>query len=168
MKVNFGINKKSLDSILKKVDRLGGSELLKEIQQANTKSSWYLVKAARNNLKLNGTDDTGGLRSSIQILDTKGRGLIFETGTELSYSGAIEYGTTGHEPNFRDLMEWTNRKVNPATDRLWITTKWIANKIEAKGTEAQPFLAPAATETKKKHAENVANAINNLTKKISK
>ena len=161
MKIKLGINRKSLNNTLKKV-AIYDDGLTTEIRKANVKSSRELIKTARQNLKINGTDDTGRLRSSLAVIDTDLKGLIYNTGTGLSYAGDIEDGTPPHKLNsteFSNLKDWTKRKLGVGQDKLYISTLSIARHIAEDGTDAQPFLMPAAAQTKPKHTENIQAAI---------
>jgi len=162
MKIKLGINRKFLNNTLKKV-AIYDDGLTTEIRKANVKSSRELIKTARQNLKINGTDDTGRLRSSLAVIDTDLKGLIYNTGTELSYAGDIEDGTNPHKlsnSDYVNLAEWVRKKLGYRKgEGLWIATHNIGHSIEVNGTDAQPFLMPAAAQTKPKHTENIQAAI---------
>lgn len=168
MKIKLGINKKSLNDTIKKVASYDDG-LVTTIRNANVTSSRELIKTARQNLKINGTDDTGRLRSSLAVLDTDLKGLIFNTGTQLSYAGDIEDGTPPHKLNsseFSSLKDWTKRKLGVGSDKLFISTLSIARHIAEDGTDAQPFLMPAAAQTKPTHIKNIKKAIKDYNNKL--
>ena len=161
MKLKIAIDKTSLKRIQKTFSSYS-DKVLQPIREANEKSSRQLVIAARKNLKINGTDDTGRLRASLMTLDTELRGLIYNVGTDVDYSLAVEEGAgSGKLSNeeVKDLGGWVKRKLGVTGEALPFVLHAVASKIELEGTDAQPFLLPAAVETRANHVRNMKQAI---------
>lgn len=128
--------------------------IVKPINIANTKAARDVIKTARKNLDANLTSDSGRLKASLLILDRRNGGLIIDAGTTTEYAINIEEGTKPHElspSEFAGLMDWVGRKLKAKPKERFITAVWVANKIEEKGTDAQPFLMPAASEVRPRH-----------------
>ena len=101
--------------------------------------------SARRNLHTAGTTDTGRLANSIATEEEAG-GLDARVGTNLEYAEAIEFGLPpGTRPDVASLRGWVRRKLgikDPVEARR--VAFLIARKIERHGTDAQPYLHPAA------------------------
>lgn len=168
MKIKIGLNKNQQRNLLKKIDRYGDNILI-PIRQANERTSQQLIIAARKNLKINGTDNTGRLRASLAVLSTNRQGLIYNTGTDVDYSLAIEEGTDPHnlsDNEVVDLGDWVKKKLGASNSALPFVLYAVASGIEEDGTDAQPYLGPAAVEVKAKHSKNLIKFIKQYNKKL--
>jgi len=155
--------RKALDNYIKKI--------VKPINKANTEAARDIIRTARKNLDANLTNDTGRLKASIVVLDRREGGLFIDTGTGVNYAIDIEEGTKPHSltaTEFLGLMEWVGKKLKVPSSRRFITAVWISNKIEEVGTDAQPFLGPAANEVRPRHKKAVISEIKKHNRKLKK
>jgi len=157
-------SKKSIEKTL----NLYVNNIVKPINKANTQIARDLIKTARKNLAANHTDNTGRLRASIAILDRKQGGLFLEVGSGVEYAIDIEEGTKPHgldSIEFASLMDWVGKKLKAPANKRHHVAVLVANKIEEKGTDAQPYLRPAASEVRPRHKRAVIKELRNYNKK---
>ena len=107
-------------------------------------SALSIQRMARENLRELGAIATGRLRSSI-IIRFVSDFLGAVIGTNVNYAGDVEFGQKpGHWPNVGDLVRWVRKKI---TSKLKLSRKiayLVGRKIFEEGTEAKPYLLPAA------------------------
>lgn len=107
-------------------------------------SALAIQRMARQNLRDQGAISTGRLRSAIDIRYTTDKmGAVI--GANVNYAAGVEFGQKpGHWPNVGDLMRWVRRKITADRGEVRSATYLIGRKIFKKGTDAKPFLFPAA------------------------
>lgn len=158
-------SKKALDKALNNY----ASGLVAPLAKANVRAARDLNKTARKNLDASGANDTGRLKSSIVVLNSRNGGLIIDTGTNVEYALDIEEGTKPHslsDAEFLSLKEWVARKLKVATGETHHVAILVANKIDKKGTKAQPYLQPAANEVRPRHKKALIDALRKYNKKL--
>ena len=107
-------------------------------------SSLSIQRMARENLRASGAIATGRLRSSVNIRFTSDR-LGALIGTNVNYAGDVEYGQKpGHWPNVGDLVRWVRKKITANLKASRRIAYLVGRKIFQRGTEAKPYLFPAA------------------------
>ncbi|HEY8378682.1 MAG TPA: HK97 gp10 family phage protein [Nannocystis sp.] len=133
-----------LDDLRRKLDRIATGvrrAARREVQRAATN----IQGRARQTLHEGGTTDTGRLANSIAT-EEEASGLDYRVGTNVEYAPAIEFGLPpGTRPDVESLTGWVRRKLG-VKDRQEArrVAFLIARKIERHGTDAQPYLHPAA------------------------
>ena len=97
--------------------------------------------------------DTGRLRGSITTNIT-GK-MSGETGTNISYATAVEYGTRPHtiKPKDKQALHWKEGN-----------TDVFAKEVHHPGTKAKPFFEPAV----KKNEDKLDKDLDKLIERISK
>ena len=113
-----------------------------------------IVAEAKQNLKRNGTTNTGVLTSSGKVQKDKDGSIdagFFSAESDKGYAAAVEFGrgpTRNASPDGitleTSLKAWVHRKLGlPYGKDLDNAAFLIARKIHRKGTKAQPFFVPA-------------------------
>lgn len=129
MSINFKVECDDLTTFKIKIDNKK-SNLNSKIKEAIEKSTLSIQREARNNLKNNGSVDTGHLRRSI------GRRVSYTEGevhtSNVKYAIYVEKGTKPHviRPRRKKYLYWEGAS-HPV------------KKVNHPGTEAKPYLIPA-------------------------
>jgi hypothetical protein len=165
MKLKLGINKASQKRLQAKLDGYA-KEALNPIREANELTTRAIIRDARRHLKINNTDNTGGLRNSMRKLGTKDGGLIHEIAPTVNYALDIEEGTPPHKVNdMQSLSDWARKKLGVSASELGKATYFISKKIEDEGTDPQPFWYPAIALNEDRHIKNVKKELRKFFKK---
>lgn len=157
-----------LDDIQRKLDAVATA--VRRAARREVRAAALRIQAgARRMLHENGTTDTGRLANSIAT-EEEASGLDYRVGTNLHYAPAIEFGLPpGTRPNVESLTGWVRRKLGVRDPREARRVAFlIARKIERHGTDAQPYLHPAAESERPAFRERfnrvVAEAIREATR----
>jgi hypothetical protein len=167
MKVKIGINKASQKKLAQKIQGYK-DEVLKPIADANEITTRSIIRDARRNLKVNGTDNTGGLRNSMKKVGTQDNGLIHEIAPTVHYALDIEEGTPPHKiasGEYGDLSDWVRKKLGVSGNEVGRATYYVSKKIAEEGTDAQPFWFNAIALNEDKHIRNIKRELKKFFKK---
>lgn len=156
----MGKNIVGLDSLLKKLNKLGGN--VEEVLYKSMQKQGELVKG---NAKELCPVDTGDLRQSIKRQTKRYKGkIVSKIYTNSEYSAYVEFGSgkVGERTN-------TNTKVNVSYKQ----DKWLVNIPDVglrwiEGQPAQPYLYPALKNNEEKIIENVKEDVRVAIKEMSK
>lgn len=133
-----------IDDLRRKLDAVATA--VRRAARREVRAAALRIQAgARRRLHEGGTTDTGRLANSIAT-EEEASGLDYRVGTNLEYATAIEYGLPpGTRPDVESLTGWVRRKLG-VKDRQEArrVAFLIARKIQRHGTDAQPYLHPAA------------------------
>lgn len=133
-----------IDDLRRKLDAV--ATVVRSAARREVRAAALRIQAgARRRLHEGGTTDTGRLANSIAT-EEEASGLDYRVGTNLEYATAIEYGLPpGTRPDVESLTGWVRRKLG-VKDRQEArrVAFLIARKIQRHGTDAQPYLHPAA------------------------
>lgn len=93
----------------------------------------------------------GDLKRDIRFKIGRLAGLIIAGSEEIGYAGHVEFGTTPHviEPRTSNLLRFKDSSGNPV----------FARRVNHPGTEAQPFMTPAAEAAHRTHKSNMKAAV---------
>src|SRR5690606_35502271 len=88
-------------------------------------------------------------------------GIDYRVGTNLNYATAIEYGVPpGTRPDPVALQGWVQRKLGVGDPREARSVAYvIAKKTERSGTDAQPYLHPAAEQERPEFMRRLNEAV---------
>lgn len=161
MKLNFKVNKRSAKNLAKKLDKIA-EEVIVPVREANERTSRAIIKSARLNLKINGTDNTGRLRNAIQVTKRTDRGLTYELAPNVDYALGIEEGTPPHKvKDFASLEDWAKKKLGNIK-----LAYPVSFKIAKEGTDPQPFWYPAIAKNEDTHIRNIKNELKKFYRKL--
>lgn len=133
-----------IDDLRRKLDAV--ATVVRSAARREVRAAALRIQAgARRRLHEGGTTDTGRLANSIAT-EEESSGLDYRVGTNLEYATAIEYGLPpGMRPDVESLTGWVRRKLGVRDPREARRVAFlIARKIQRHGTDAQPYLHPAA------------------------
>lgn len=136
-----------LDSLLRKLDKLGGSveDTLKKSMQKN-------INLVKDEAKLLCPVDSGDLRNSIRkktvLRKGKVKGTVY---TNSEYAAYVEFGT-----GRRGQASNTNAEVN------------VDYKSDWEGMQAQPYLYPALKNNKVKILENIKADVKKAIREVAR
>lgn len=141
--IEASVNSGDLQRIIKRMSRMN-ENVRQGCQREVAHSALAIQRMAKQNLTDQGAVATNRLRSSIGIRFTVDR-LGAVVGTNVNYGPDVEFGQKpGRWPNVGDLMRWVRKKITSDRKMVKSLTWVIGKKIHDKGTEAKPYLFPAA------------------------
>lgn len=148
-----------IDNLRRKLDAVATT--VRRAARREVRAAAFRIQAgARRRLHEGGTTDTGRLANSIAT-EEEASGLDYRVGTNLNYATAIEYGLPpGTRPDPEALQGWVRRKLgvrDPSEARS--VAYAIAKKIERYGTDAQPYLHPAAEQERPEFLRRLNEAV---------
>lgn len=93
----------------------------------------------------------GDLKRDIRFKIGRLAGLIVAGSEDVPYAGYVEFGTTPHviEPRNASLLRFKDSSGNFV----------FAKRVNHPGTQAQPFMSPAAEANRRRHARNMKAAV---------
>ena len=152
-----------LDSLLKKLDKLGGN--VDEVLYKSMQQQGELVKGDAKDLCPIG--DTGDLRQSIHRQTKRYKGkIVSKVYTNNEYAGYVEFGTG------------KKGETTPAVDKYpgplsYKQDKWKVNIPDVgvrwiEGQPAQPYLYPALKNNEEKVIENIKEDVKKAIKELAK
>ena len=152
-----------LDSLLKKLDKLGGN--VDEVLYKSMQQQGELVKGYAKDLCTTG--DTGDLRQSIHRQTKRYKGkIVSKVYTNKEYAGYVEFGTG------------KKGETTPAVDKYpgplsYKQDKWKVNIPDVgvrwiEGQPAQPYLYPALKNNEEKVIENIKEDVKKAIKEVAK
>lgn len=149
-----------LDSILKKLNKLGGN--VEEVLYKSMQKQGELVKGDAKELC---PVDTGDLRQSIKRQNKRYKGkIVSKIYTNSEYAAYVEFGTgkVGERTN-------TNTKVNVSYKQ----DKWLVNIPDVgprwiEGQPSQPYLYPALKNNEEEIIDNIKEDIREAIREVSK
>lgn len=130
------------------------------VQREVSHSALAIQRMARQTLTQQKAVATGLLRARIFIRFTTDRlGAAIETGVK--YAAKVERGQKPRTwPNVGDLMRWVMKKIVRSPRRaVRSATYLIGRKIFQKGTEAKPFMLPAANKEWPRFKRNIQKVL---------
>ena len=148
---------KGLDELIRNFDT-ASDQFTTVMKSALTTSVKSIRKRAL--LESKGSKDTGKLQRNIR---QEVRGLVGSVTAGSKHSIFIEEGTKPHFPPVAPLEAWAKRKLGKSG--LGFV---IARKIAREGTEAQPFMQPAADKSKSDVNKFFNNAVDDLIRIMAK
>lgn len=149
-----------LDSLLKKLDKLGGN--VEETLFNSMQNQGELVKGEA---KMLCPVDTGDLRKSIYKKTKRAKGKIISTiYTNSDHAAYVEFGTGR-------VGERTNKNTNVSIN--YKQDKWLANIPDVgprwiEGQPAQPYLYPALKNNEEKIIENIKEDVRKAIREVAK
>ncbi|HEX6937915.1 MAG TPA: HK97 gp10 family phage protein [Longimicrobiales bacterium] len=156
------------ENLRRKLDRVA-AEVRRGVRREVQRGALAIQGRARRNLHEGGTTDTGRLAGSIAIEDEQG-GLDARVGTNVEYAAAIEFGLPpGTRPDVAGLTGWVRRKLGVQDPQEARSIAFaIAAKIRRRGTEAQPYLFPAAEAERPKFRAAVGRAVDEALRRVAR
>jgi len=148
-----------IDDLRRKLDAVATA--VRRAARREVRAAALRIQAgARRRLHEGGTTDTGRLANSIAT-EEEASGLDYRVGTNLNYATAIEYGLPpGTRPDPEALQGWVRRKLGVRDPREARSVAYaIAKKIERSGTDAQPYLHPAAEQERPEFLRRLNEAV---------
>lgn len=149
-----------IDDLRRKLDAVATA--VRRAARREVRASALRIQAgARRRLHEGGTTDTGRLANSIAT-EEEASGLDYRVGTNLEYAPAIEFGLPpGTRPDVESLTGWVRRKLGVRDPREARRVAFlIARKIQRHGTDAQPYLHPAAEQERPEFLRRLNEAVN--------
>lgn len=141
-------------------------EVFMEADEGLKKGGMKIIADAQQNLKANGSNNTGLLSNSgkTQRIDAGYDVGFFSSGK--GYAEYVEYGRrAGRFPPLADIRAWTKKKLRVEERRLNSAAFLIGRKIARKGTRPQPFFSPALQKNQREIMDAVSDAVNKVTGK---
>jgi len=92
--------------------------------------------------------DTSLLVNSIKIFPSVPGAKSYILADGVTYGIDVEFGTDPHVVKAAELKGWVKRQLGVSGKGVGLVAKRVAEKIEKKGTEAQPFFRPALDQVK--------------------
>lgn len=152
-----------LDSLLKKLDKLGGN--IEEVLYKSMQKQGELVKGDAKELCPVG--DTGGLRQSIHKQSKRYKGkIVSEVYTNNEYAAYVEFGT-GRKGETTPAVDKYPGELHYKQDKWKVNipdvgVRWI------EGQPAQPYLYPALKNNEEKVIENIKEDVKKAIKEVAK
>lgn len=149
-----------LDSLLKKLDKLGGN--VEETLYDSVSKQTKLVQGEAKELC---AVDTGDLRESIKDNTRKYKNKIVGlVSTNMEHAPYVEFGTG-------KVGERTNKNTN--VNVSYKQDKWLANIADVgprwiEGQPAQPYLYPALKNNEEKIIENIKEDVRKAIREVAK
>ena len=132
-----------------------------------TKAAMNMVADAQENLRSNGTNNTGLLSSTGKVEETRDGDAIdagFIAKGKRGYAEYVEYGRrAGKMPPVKNLGEWAYKKLRVDRKASKGVGYRIARKIAKKGTRPQPFFGPAVEKNRQAVSDAIAAAVSQVT-----
>lgn len=157
------IELEGLNDLHMKFDRVT-REVFSEADEGLKKGGMKIIADAQQNLKANGSNNTGLLSNSgkTQRIDIGYDVGFFSRGK--GYAEYVEYGRrAGRFPPLADIRAWARKKLRVEDKRLNSAAFLIGRKIARKGTRPQPFFAPAVQKNQKGIMDAISEAVNKVT-----
>ncbi len=151
-----------LNDLHVKFDRVT-REVFQEADAGLKKGGMKIIADAQQNLRTNGTNNTGLLSNSgkVQKIDVGYDIGFFSKGK--GYAEYVEYGRrAGRFPPLADIRAWARKKLRVEDKRLNSAAFLIGRKIARKGTRPQPFFTPAV----QKNQQEIMDAISEAVSKV--
>lgn len=152
-----------IDDLRRKLDAVAAA--VRRAARREIRAAALRIQAgARRKLHENGTTDTGRLANSIAT-EEEASGLDYRVGTNLVYARAIEFGLPPgylrRMPPVDAIAGWVRRKLGIRDPREARRVAFlIARKIKRSGTDAQPYLHPAAEQERPEFLRRLNEAVN--------
>lgn len=131
------------------------------------KAAMNMVADAQENLRSNGTNNTGLLSSTGKVEETRDGDAIdagFIAKGKRGYAEYVEYGRrAGKMPTVKNLEEWAYKKLRVDRKASRGVGYLIARKIAKKGTRPQPFFGPAVEKNRQAVSDAIAAAVSQVT-----
>lgn len=139
-------------------------EVFMEADEGLKKGGMKIIADAQQNLKANGSNNTG-------LLSNSGKTQKIDAGYDVGffsrdkgYAEYVEYGRrAGRFPPLADIRAWARKKLRVEDKRLNSAAFLIGRKIARKGTRPQPFFAPAVQKNQKEIMDAISEAVNKVT-----
>lgn len=132
-----------------------------------TKAAMNMVADAQENLRTNGTNNTGLLSNTGKVEEVRDGDAIdagFIAKGKRGYAEYVEYGRrAGKMPPVKNLEEWAYKKLRVDRKASSGVGYLIARKIAKKGTRPQPFFGPAVEKNRQAVSDAIAAAVSQVT-----
>lgn len=132
-----------------------------------TRAAMNMVTDAQENLKANGTNNTGLLSNTGKVEEARDGDAIdagFIAKGKRGYAEYVEYGRrAGKMPPVKNLGEWAYKKLRVDRKASKGVGYRIARKIAKKGTRPQPFFGPAVEKNRQAVSDAIAAAVSQVT-----
>lgn len=155
------VDEDSLNRTIEKLSKI--NDLVRTGAQREVRST---ALAIQSDARMRVPVASNRLRSSI---NTKFRGdkMGAEVFTDVHYARRVEEGRKpGRMPPSSALEAWVRTKITAAEKEIKGIAFVIARKIGREGTEAQPFLGPAAEKEKPRYFIAMRTMLRNIKNKI--
>lgn len=107
---------------------------------------------------------TGNLGRTIRLGQTDDNSAQIIAGGQngVGYAGAVEYGTRAHEivPRYKKALAWGGNRRLSGSLRSGSKATFFAKRVRHPGTQAKPYLMPAAKEVAEQFPELIIKAWN--------
>lgn len=131
------------------------------------KAAMNMVADAQENLRSNGTNNTGLLSNTGKVEEVRDGDAIdagFIAKGRRGYAEYVEYGRrAGKMPPVKNLEEWAYKKLRVDRKASRDVGYLIARKIAKKGTRPQPFFGPAVEKNRQAVSDAIAAAVSQVT-----
>ena len=132
-----------------------------------SKAAMNMVADAQENLRANGTNNTGVLSNTGKVEEVRGGDAIdagFIAKGKRGYAEYVEYGRrAGKMPPVKNLEQWAYKKLRVDRKASRGVGYLIARKIAKKGTSPQPFFRPAVEKNRQAVSDAIAAAVSQVT-----
>lgn len=132
-----------------------------------SKAAMNMVADAQENLRSNGTNNTGLLSNTGKVEEVREGDAIdagFIAKGKRGYAEYVEYGRrAGKMPPVKNLEEWAYKKLRVDRKASRGVGYLIARKIAKKGTSPQPFFRPAVEKNRQAVSDAIAAAVSQVT-----
>lgn len=123
--------------------------LAQQTAEAADGAAWELAQEladrTRQQLDAQGRNDTGELRSSVDVVNVSGG---YEVRVDAPHAAPIEYGTRPYRPPSAPLAAWARRRGLANDDRSALAIAFgIIRRVEVEGFRPKPYFRPAVAET---------------------
>lgn len=142
-------------------------QIFRSAKEGLKKAGMNMVADAQENLRANGTNNTGLLSNTGKVEETKDGDAIdvgFIAKGKRGYADYVEYGRrAGKMPPVKNLEEWAYKKLRVDRKAAKTVGYLIARKIAKKGTRPQPFFVPAVEKNRQAVSDAIAAAVSQVT-----